>query len=181
MLVANSGIGIAQEVRAKRALDRLAALVMPTACAVRDGHERTVAVAEVVVGDLVRLQPGDQVVADGRLAESTGLTLDESILTGEADPVVRGRGEEVRSGSFAVEGAGSYEVTAVGEQSYAAKVTGEARSFRHPRSPLERALNLLLLALVAVMLSSRCRCSATHSGSVARPSTWRFRPRSRRS
>jgi len=152
IIVANSSIGIAQELRAKRALDRLAALVAPHATVVRDGEEREVEVEEVVVGDLVRLDAGDQVVADGTLVSSEGLALDESILSGESQAVVRGSGEEVRSGSFAVEGAGAYEVTAVGEDSYAQRIAGEAREFRHPRSPLELALNRLLLITVGVML-----------------------------
>jgi len=152
VLVSNSGIGIVQEVRAKRALDRLAALVAPTATVVRDGRPRRVAVAEVVAGDLVRLAAGDQLVADGKLESSESLTLDESILTGESLPVGRSEGDEVRSGSFAVEGAGAYTVTAVGPKSYAARITGEARAFRHPRSPLERALNRLLLTLLVVMV-----------------------------
>ena len=91
-------------------------------------------------------------MADGRLEEASGLALDESILTGEAEPVERARGGEVRSGSFAVEGAGAYTVTAVGTDSYAGRITGEAREFRHPRSPLERTLNRLLLVLVVVLL-----------------------------
>jgi cation-transporting P-type ATPase E len=152
ILVTNSGIGIAQEVRAKRALDRLAALVAPNATVVRDGKARPAAVEELVPGDLVRLTAGDQVVADGPLLESHALAVDEAILTGESRPVTRSVGEEVRSGSFAVEGAGSYLVEAVGKQSYASRVAGEARAFRHPRSPLERALNRLLLTLVAVMV-----------------------------
>ena len=152
IVVANSAIGIVQELRAKRALDRLAALVAPHAKVVRDGAERTVAVEDVVVGDLVRVDAGDQIVADGTLARVDGLALDESILTGESQPVPREVGDGARSGSFAVEGAGSYVVTAVGEDSYAQRIAGEAREFRHPRSPLERALNRLLLALVAVMV-----------------------------
>jgi magnesium-transporting ATPase (P-type) len=152
ILVFNSGIGIFQEVRAKQALDRLAALVAPTATVVRDGRPRPLHVSEVVVGDLVRVQAGDQIVADGRVVGANRLTLDESILSGESRPVARGPGDEVRSGSFAAEGIGEYEVTAVGEQSYASRIAGEARSFRHPRSPLERALNVLLLTLVAFMI-----------------------------
>ncbi|MBD0338500.1 MAG: HAD-IC family P-type ATPase [Thermoleophilia bacterium] len=152
IIVANSSIGIAQELRAKRALDRLAALVAPHATVVRDGESRQVAVEDVVVGDLVEVDAGDQVVADGTLVSSEGLALDESILSGESRAVVRGPGEEVRSGSFAVEGAGAYEVTAVGEDSYAQRIAGEAREFRHPRSPLELALNRLLFILVAVMI-----------------------------
>src|SRR5262249_42076431 len=107
---------------------------------------------QVVVGDLVRLGPGDQVVADGVLDEARALRVDESILTGESRLVDRAAGEEVRSGSFALEGTGAYTVAAVREASYAAKVTGEARSFRHPRSPLERALNQLLLILVGILV-----------------------------
>jgi P-type E1-E2 ATPase len=106
----------------------------------------------VVPGDLLRAQAGDQIVADGELVEAQGLALDESILTGESRPVVRRVGERVRSGSFVAEGAGELVVDAVGERSYAARITGEARAFRHPRSPLERALNRLLLTLVAVIL-----------------------------
>lgn len=152
IVVANASIGSAQEIRAKRALDQLAALVVPIATVVRDGTAREVEVAEVVVGDLVRLQPGDQVVADGTLRAAESLALDESILTGEAEPVRRGSGDGVRSGSFVAEGAGAYDVTAVGDESYAERLSGEARQFRHPRSPLERALNRLLLALVAAMV-----------------------------
>ena len=152
IVIANTGIGIAQELRAKRKLDELAALVAPHATVVRDGQAREVAVEDVVEGDLVRIEAGDQVVADGTLEEAAGLRLDESILTGESRPVERGPGDEARSGSFAVEGAGTFVVTAVGDASYAQRIAGEARQFRHPRSPLERALNRLLLILVAVMV-----------------------------
>ena len=152
ILISNSAIGITQEVRAKRALDRLAAIVQPTASVVRDGRVRKVHVDGLAVGDLVQLAPGDQVVADGRLESAEALSLDESILTGEAQPVTRSAGEEARSGSFAMDGTGSYTVTAVGPDSYAERIAGQARAFRHPRSPLERALNRLLLTLVAVMV-----------------------------
>jgi len=152
VLVSNSVIGIWQEVRAKRALDRLAALVAPTATVIRDAVPRALRVGDVVVGDLVRVQAGDQIVADGTVVAANGLAIDESILTGESRAVERRPGEEVRSGSFVAEGVGQYEVVAVGAESYAFKITDLARSFRHPRSPLERALNLLLLSLVVVMV-----------------------------
>ena len=152
ILLSNSAIGIAQELRAKRALDRLAALVAPEATVVRDGQARRAHVDELVEGDLVRLAAGDQVVADGRVVASEGLRLDESILTGESRAVARGEGEDVRSGSFATEGSGAYTVTAVGKDSYAERIAGEAREFRHPRSPLERAMNRLLLLLVGAMI-----------------------------
>src|SRR5260370_113341 len=86
ILFFNSAIGIVQEVRAKKALDQLAALVAPTATVVRDGAAREVGVEHVVVGDLLRIQAGDQIVADGQIKTASGLSLDESILTGEARP-----------------------------------------------------------------------------------------------
>ncbi|MEZ5100357.1 MAG: HAD-IC family P-type ATPase [Thermoleophilia bacterium] len=152
ILVANSGIGIYQEWRAKTALDRLAALVAPHATVVRSGEARSVTVDQVVEGDLVQVRMGDQVIADGVVHASEGLMLDESILTGESHAIPRVAGEEVRSGSFVAEGAGAYVVTAVGKDSYAHRLTETAREFRHPRSPLEHQLNRLLIASVAVVI-----------------------------
>jgi cation-transporting P-type ATPase E len=149
ILVSNIAVGSFQEIRSKRALDRLASLVAPGAVVVRDGLDRRIPVERVVVGDLVRLKAGDQVVADGLVVSGDGLALDEANLTGESEPVVRGRGEPVWSGSFAVEGVGLFEVTAVGPDSRAARVATTARAFRHPRSPLERANDRLLLVLLA--------------------------------
>jgi cation-transporting ATPase E len=152
IIVANSTIGVSQEVRAKRALDRLSLLVAPHANVRRDGVVHKIAVERVVVDDVVVFAPGDQVIADGTVLTAADLRLDESILTGESVPARRAVGEEVRSGAFVVEGTGAYRVTAVGEDSFAARITGEARSFRHPRSPLERAVNRLLYALVALVV-----------------------------
>jgi cation-transporting P-type ATPase E len=152
IVVTNAGIGIFQELRAKRKLDELAALAAPVATVVRDGEARRVAVEGVVEGDLVRVRAGDQVVADGALVESQGLLVDEAILTGESRPIARAVGEEVRSGSFAIEGSGAYEADAVGDDSYAEQIAGEARQFRHPRSPLERAVNRLLYVLTGAMV-----------------------------
>ncbi len=152
VIVANTGIGILQDVRAKRALDRLALLVAPHARAVRDGSEQTVPAGEVVDGDVVALRPGDQVVADGTVVEHSALMLDESQLTGESRPVAKGVGDEILSGSFCVEGAGRYLVSRTGEASYASQVVGEAREFRYQRSPLEHQINRLLLVTAAVMV-----------------------------
>jgi len=150
ILVSNVAIGSFQEIRSKRALDRLAALVAPDALVVRDGTARRVPIEEVVVGDLVRLAAGDQVVADGTVVRADGLALDEANLTGESEPVVRSPGEPVWSGSFAVEGDAVFEATAVGVDSRAARLTATARTFRHPRSPLERANDRLLLWIIGL-------------------------------
>lgn len=152
ILVGNSGIGILQELRSKRSLDRLAALVTPHARVLRGGIERTVGVGHVVPGDLLLVSPGEQVIADGTVHRSEGLAVDESVLTGESLPVSRGPGEELRAGSFCSEGSGSYVATAVGPDSYAQRVAGEAREFRHPLSPLQMQVNKLLVAMVALMI-----------------------------
>ena len=150
ILVSNIAIGSFQEIRSKRALDKLAALVAPEAVVVRDGADRRVQIDEVVVGDVVRVSAGDQVVADGRVVSADGLAVDESNLTGESELAVRGAGDSVWSGSFVVEGGALVEVTAVGPDSRAERLTATARAFRHPRSPLEKANDRLLLWLVVL-------------------------------
>jgi magnesium-transporting ATPase (P-type) len=152
IIVANSAIGITQEVRAKRALDRLSLLVAPHATVSRDGATRPIPLEQLVVDDVVVLAPGDQLVADGTVLSAADLRLDESILTGESEPASHRPEDVVHSGAFVVEGTAAYRVTAVGEQSFAARITGQARSFRHPRSPLERAVNRLLYALVTLVV-----------------------------
>ena len=152
ILVSNIAIGSFQEIRSKRALDRLASLVAPDVVVVRDGVDHRVPVEQVVAGDLVRLAAGDQVIVDGVVVSADELALDEANLTGESEPALRGPGEPVWSGSFAVEGSALFEVTAVGPESRAARLTATARAFRHPRSPLERANDRLLLVLVALAI-----------------------------
>jgi magnesium-transporting ATPase (P-type) len=152
ILVVNVTIGIAQEVRAKRAVQRLAALVAPTARVMREGRERHVGVDDVVPGDLVLIGAGDQLVADGTLRAADGLALDEAVLTGESRPVTREPGDAVRAGAFCAEGSGTYVAEAVGDDSYAGRVSGIARSFRHPLSPLQRGMNRLLIAMVSIMI-----------------------------
>ncbi|MBV8220778.1 MAG: HAD-IC family P-type ATPase, partial [Solirubrobacterales bacterium] len=152
ILVVNSGIGIFQEVRAKRAVDRLSLVVAARANVVRDSEPRSVPVEDVVRDDVVRLGPGDQVIADGVLLRATDLRLDESSLTGESEPVARGVRDEIRSGAYVVEGTAAYRVTAVGDDSFASRITGEARSFRHPRSPLQQAIDRLLYVTVVLVV-----------------------------
>src|SRR6202012_5089651 len=142
--VINSYIGIRQELNAKKTLDQVAVLVAPRARAIRDGQTVEVLGDEVVAGDLVAVGPGDQLVADGRVMASRGLTLDESLLTGEADGIRKERGDEVLSGSFAISGSGHYEIEAVREKSYAGRLAGEAKAFRHPLSPLQEEVNRVI-------------------------------------
>ncbi len=150
--IVNSYIGIRQETKAKQVLDQLAVLVAPKARVLRDGDAVELLADEVVPGDLIEVAPGDQLVADGEVIRSRGLSLDESVLTGEADGVRKGRGDRLLSGSFCISGAGSYEVDAVRERSYAGKLAGEARAFRHPPSPLQEEVNRVILASTYLMI-----------------------------
>ena len=150
--IVNSAIGIRQELKAKATLDELAVLVAPHARIVRDGETVELLATEVVPGDVVHISPGDQLIADGEVIASRGLTLDESMLTGEADGVAKRQGERALSGSFCLSGSGHYVVDAVREESYAGRVAGEARAFRHPLSPLQEEVNRVIVACTYVML-----------------------------
>jgi magnesium-transporting ATPase (P-type) len=150
--VINSYIGIRQELNAKKTLDEVAVLVAPRARVIRDGSPVELLADEVVPGDLIALSPGDQLVADGRVVSSRGLTLDESMLTGEADGIRKDRGDEVLSGSFATSGSGHYEVEAVREKSYAGRLAGEAKTFRHPLSPLQEEVNRVIIVSTYTMI-----------------------------
>jgi cation-transporting ATPase E len=144
VLVANALIGIVQEWRAKRTLDHLAVLNAPRARVVRNGAAREVAVEEVVLDDLVEVRAGDQVPADGRVCESQGLEIDESLLTGESDPVAKQPGDEVLSGSIVVAGIGRFQATRVGDDAYARRLAKEARRFTLVRSELMEGINNIL-------------------------------------
>ena len=150
--VVNSYIGIRQELKAKATLDELAVLVAPKARVVRDGAVVELPAADVVPGDVVQVAPGDQLIADGEVIASRGMTVDESMLTGEADGIRKGSGERALSGSFCVSGSGHYVVDAVREESYAGRLAGEARAFRHPPSPLQEEVNRVIVASTYVMV-----------------------------
>jgi cation-transporting ATPase E len=152
--VANSAIGIAQEFRAQRALARLAVLNASPAQVRRDGVDTECAVAELVRDDVLVLSPGEQVGADAVVLESRALEVDESLLTGEADPVDAAPGRELLSGSTIVAGSGLARVARVGADSYAARITADARRFAlvesEIRGSLDRVIRWLSIALVPV-------------------------------
>jgi cation-transporting P-type ATPase E len=144
VLVANALIGIAQELRAKRTLDRLAVLSAPRVRVIRDGAPREIATGELVADDLVDLRAGDQLVADGVVRASVSLQADESLLTGESEPVGKQEGDRLLSGSFVVAGSGGYQATAVGAAAYARQLAAEARRFTLVRSELVEGINRIL-------------------------------------
>ncbi len=165
VIVWNSLVGIVQEVRAKRTLDRLAVLNAPHARAVRDAATLDIAVEEVVLGDILQLRTGDQIVADGVLRAADGLEVDESLLTGESDAVAKEAGEEVLSGSIVVAGSGTSQVHRVGADSFASRLTAEARAFRLTKSELVAGINRILryVAVAIVVIAPILFWSQTRS------------------
>jgi len=144
VLVTNALIGIAQELRAKRTLDRFAVLSAPRLRVIRDGAPREIGVEELVADDLVDLRAGDQLVADGVVRDSASLQADESLLTGESEPVDKRAGDRLLSGSFVVAGSGGYQATGVGAEAYARKLAAQARRFTVVRSELVAGINQIL-------------------------------------
>ena len=144
VLVINSAIGIVQELRAKRTLDRLELLAAPRVRLVRSGRITEQAVDRIVVDDLIDLRAGDQLVVDGVVITSNGLEIDESLLTGESDPVVKEPDDGCLSGSFVAAGSGQYRATRVGAESYAAKLAHAAKRFTMVRSELRDGINRIL-------------------------------------
>lgn len=143
-LVANTLIGVVQEFRAKRTLTRLAVLHAPRALVQRDGEPVECSVADVVLDDLLILRPGEQLTADAELVDSRELEVDESLLTGEADPVSAEVGRELLSGSTVLSGSGLARVIRVGADSYAARITAEARQFSPVRSELRGSIGRVI-------------------------------------
>jgi len=174
VLIINVLIGVVQEYRAKRTLDRLAVLNAPRARVVRDGDVRELPVTDVVLDDLCELAAGDQVPADGILRSVEGLEVDESMLTGESDPVAKADGDQVLSGSIAVAGHGRFQATHVGADAYARRLAIEARRFTLTRSELVEGVNRILryvqwaLLPTAVLLAfSQFRVQDTNRAAIA--------------
>jgi cation-transporting ATPase E len=152
VILANTGIGIIQEWRAKKTLDSLALIgeVRPTVR--RDGVAAEVGTSEIVLDDVIEIGPGDKVVVDGVCVEIDGLEIDESLLTGEADPVVKRRGDPVMSGSFVVAGGGAFRATKVGREAYAAQLAEEASRFTLVHSELRSGISTILKYVTWMMV-----------------------------
>jgi cation-transporting P-type ATPase E len=152
LVLVNVIVGVFQEGRAKRQLDHIALLTLPQATAIRDGNQIALAPDQVVRGDFLSLQPGDQVIVDGKVVATEGLSLDESLLSGESDLVRKGVGDEVFSGTFCMAGAGIYEAESVGAASLANQITSRARSFRSVRTPLQKEVAFVIWTMAAFVV-----------------------------
>ncbi|KOU81761.1 HAD-IC family P-type ATPase [Streptomyces virginiae] len=152
VIIANTGIGIIQELRAKKTLDGLAVIGEAKPSVRRDGRTAEISTSEIVLGDVIELGPGDKVVVDGSVGEADGLEIDESLLTGEADPVLKKPGDQVMSGSFVVAGGGAFTATKVGREAYAAQLAEEASRFTLVHSELRSGISTILKYVTWMMI-----------------------------
>ncbi|MGW7099922.1 HAD-IC family P-type ATPase [Streptomyces sp. NPDC054838] len=152
VIIANTGIGIVQELRAKKTLDGLAVIGEARPSVRRDGRTGDISTSEIVLGDVIELGPGDKVVVDGVLGEAESLEIDESLLTGEADPVLKRPGDQVMSGSFVVAGGGAFTATKVGREAYAAQLAEEASRFTLVQSELRTGISTILKYVTWMMI-----------------------------
>jgi cation-transporting ATPase E len=169
LIIANSVIGMVQEIRAKQTLDKLAIVGQAKPLVRRQSGTRTLLPGQVVLDDVIELGPGDQIVVDGELLEEENLEVDESLLTGEADPIGKDTGDAVMSGSFVVAGTGAYRATKVGPAAYAAKLAEEASKFTLVKSELRNGINRILqfityLLVPAGLLTIYTQLFTTHAG-----------------
>ncbi len=169
LIIANSAIGIIQEIRAKNTLDALAIVGQAKPRVRRQSQTVLMPANEVVLDDIIELGPGDQVVVDGELVEESNIEVDESLLTGEADPIAKDVGDTVMSGSFVVAGTGAYRATKVGREAYAARLAEEASKFTLVKSELRSGVNQILrfityLLWPAGLLTIYTQLFTTHAG-----------------
>ncbi|HEY2194009.1 MAG TPA: HAD-IC family P-type ATPase [Actinomycetospora sp.] len=168
--IINAALAAFQELRARRALDRLQLLAREPVTVVRDGASRTIAPADVVEGDLLALRTGDQIVVDGPVVGTDGavLEVDESLLTGEADPVPKAVGEELLSGSSMASGEGWQRAEAVGVASHAGRLTVAARADTTDQTPLQWRIDLVvrLVILLVLLMSGAILAQALLDGST---------------
>ena len=148
----NTVIAIGQEIKAKKALDQVNLLLKREVTVIREGQPAVIPHEALVLDDVIRIQRGDQAIADGRLLESHHLEIDESLLTGESVPIEKQAADPILSGSFCVAGHGYYVVEKVGDDSYAAQVTKLAKKYKFTLTPLQKRINLIVKALFAMAM-----------------------------
>ncbi len=150
-IIINSGIGIVQEIRAKKIIDQLAILTQSKTVVLRDGRKWSLATDKLVLDDIIYLKAGDQVPADS-VVVSGGMEVNESLLTGEADNLPKTDGDTLYSGSFVTSGKACCRVTKVGSDSYASKITAEAKEFKKHNSELRNSLNMILKVISIIIV-----------------------------
>ena len=148
---ANIAIGIIQEIRAKKMIDKLSLLSAPTANVVRDKGDYEISVSNVVIDDILYLNSGKQIAADCVVREGT-LEVNESLLTGESDPIIKRKGDTLYSGSYVVSGSCYAQVTAIGQDIYIQKLTSQAKVYQKPKSDLLASLKIIIRTVAAIIV-----------------------------
>ncbi|WP_088840510.1 cation-translocating P-type ATPase [Listeria sp. ILCC797] len=148
----NTAMGIFQEIRAKRQVDKLTILTQAKVKVVRSGVENLVEQPDLVQDDVMVLAAGDQVCADGIVLETTGLEVDESQLTGEADAVRKTENDEIMSGSFIISGRAYVQATAIGAESFISKLSLEAKQEKTVYSELLRSIKTIIKILTFIII-----------------------------
>ena len=148
VIIVNTLIGIAQEIRAKSILEKLSVISMAKTKVVRNGKIKEISIEEIVLDDVMYLESGEQILADGKLIYSNGLEIDESMLTGESDAIAKFKGDELLSGSFITAGEGYGVVTKVGKETYSSSLAEEAKQFKITNSELQSAINKIFRVLI---------------------------------
>ncbi len=151
VITANITIGIIQEVRAKKTIDKLSLLSAPTAIVIRDGDEFEIAVHDVVIDDILFLSSGKQIPADSVIRQGS-IEVDESLLTGESDPIIKKKGDTLYSGSFVVSSSCYAQTTAVGKDIYIQKLTNQAKRYKKPQSDLLGSLKIIIRVVGVLIL-----------------------------
>lgn len=160
LIVFNTLVGIVQELRAKRTMDRLSLLSAPKAVVVREGETREIAIEDIVLDDIAELSSGRQVCADGIIVEGS-CEVNESLVTGEPDAIVKNVGDRVISGSFVVSGKAKCRVEHVGADNFVMKISSGAKYFKKPTSEIWRSLMLIVkvMSIVIVPVGIALFCS----------------------
>lgn len=151
LIIANSAVGVIQELRAKKTLDKLRIVGESEPTVIRDGAEKSIPQHEVVLGDIIKLRPGDEVVVDGTVV-SGSVRVDESQLTGEADAVSKAEGAEILSGSIVNEGSALFRTDKVGDEAYAARLASQASEFSLTDSVLMNGINSILKVITWLLI-----------------------------
>ena len=151
IIVINTVIGIIQEVRAKKTLDKLAILTESKAVVLREGKKWTISTEKLVLDDILFLKTGDQVPADAKVLEGS-IEVNESLLTGESDNLQKNEGDELFSGSFVTSGEACCQVIHVGKDNYASQITSEAKEFKRHNSELRNSLNAILKTISVIIV-----------------------------
>lgn len=151
IILINTVIGIIQEIRAKKTIDKLAILTESKTAVLREGKKWSISTEKLVLDDLIFLKTGDQVPADVKVLEGT-VEVNESLLTGESDNLSKSQGDELFSGSFVTSGEACCQVIHVGKDNYASQITSEAKEFKRHNSELRNSLNAILKVISIIIV-----------------------------